>query len=52
MYGASKIETIKAWSMNTYKCTKQMISERYGKLIYSYRRPFYKIYKMYICIYL
>jgi len=27
----SKIDTIKAWSINTYKCTRQMISERLGK---------------------
>jgi len=27
----SKIETIKAWSINTYKCTRQMLSERLGK---------------------
>ncbi|KAJ4929657.1 hypothetical protein JOQ06_018680 [Pogonophryne albipinna] len=26
-----KIETVKKWSLNTYKCTKQMISERFGR---------------------
>ncbi len=29
--GASKLDTIRAWSINTYKCTRQMISERFGK---------------------
>ena len=27
----SKVETIKAWSVNTYKCTRQMLGERFGK---------------------
>jgi len=27
----SKIDNIRAWSINTYKCTRQMISERLGK---------------------
>ncbi|XP_071127928.1 arfaptin-2-like isoform X2 [Mytilus edulis] len=27
----SKIETIKSWSVNTFKCTKQYIAERLGK---------------------
>ncbi|XP_010795567.1 arfaptin-2b isoform X4 [Notothenia coriiceps] len=26
-----KIETVKKWGLNTYKCTKQMISERFGR---------------------
>ncbi|XP_028277773.1 arfaptin-2b isoform X2 [Parambassis ranga] len=26
-----KIESVKKWGMNTYKCTKQMISERFGR---------------------
>ncbi|XP_076023896.1 arfaptin-2-like isoform X3 [Genypterus blacodes] len=26
-----KLELMKKWSMNTYKCTKQMISERFGR---------------------
>ena len=26
-----KLETIKDWSINTFKCTKQLISERLGK---------------------
>ena len=25
------METIRAWSMNTYKCTRQMLGERFGK---------------------
>ncbi len=29
---SSKLETIKQWSFNTYKCTKQMLSERFGKV--------------------
>ena len=29
--GSSKLETLKQWSFNTYKCTKQMLSERFGK---------------------
>ena len=28
---SSKLDTIKAWSLNTYKCTRQIISERFGK---------------------
>ena len=28
---ASKIESIKEWSINTFKCTKQFLSERLGK---------------------
>ncbi|KAK6173197.1 hypothetical protein SNE40_016695 [Patella caerulea] len=28
---SSKFETIKEWSMNTYKCTRQFLSERLGK---------------------
>ncbi|CAH1776782.1 unnamed protein product [Owenia fusiformis] len=28
---ASKIDLLKTWSINTYKCTKQMLSERLGK---------------------
>lgn len=28
---SSKIETIKNWSISTYKCTKQMMFERMGK---------------------
>ncbi len=28
---SSKLDSIKAWSINTYKCTKQIISERLGK---------------------
>ena len=27
----SKLDSIRAWSINTYKCTRQMISERLGK---------------------
>lgn len=27
----SKLEHIKAWSVNTYKCTKQLLSEKLGK---------------------
>ncbi|XP_064636022.1 arfaptin-2-like isoform X3 [Lineus longissimus] len=30
-FNASKLEGIKNWSMNTYKCTRQLISERLGK---------------------
>ncbi|XP_053703098.1 arfaptin-2b isoform X9 [Synchiropus splendidus] len=26
-----KLESVKKWSLNTYKCTKQMISERFGR---------------------
>ncbi|KAM6946198.1 arfaptin-2a [Aplochiton taeniatus] len=26
-----KLDTVKQWSINTYKCTKQMLSERFGK---------------------
>ncbi|XP_076606239.1 arfaptin-2b isoform X2 [Chaetodon auriga] len=26
-----KLETMKKWGLNTYKCTKQMISERFGR---------------------
>ncbi|XP_073335563.1 arfaptin-2b isoform X3 [Pagrus major] len=26
-----KLETMKKWGINTYKCTKQMISERFGR---------------------
>ncbi|XP_069002407.1 arfaptin-2b isoform X2 [Embiotoca jacksoni] len=26
-----KIETMRKWGLNTYKCTKQMISERFGR---------------------
>ncbi|XP_068188010.1 arfaptin-2b isoform X1 [Antennarius striatus] len=26
-----KLETVKKWGINTYKCTKQMISERFGR---------------------
>ncbi|XP_060942047.1 arfaptin-2b isoform X2 [Limanda limanda] len=26
-----KLETVKKWGYNTYKCTKQMISERFGR---------------------
>ncbi|XP_074527944.1 arfaptin-2b isoform X3 [Halichoeres trimaculatus] len=26
-----KLENMKKWSLNTYKCTKQMISERFGR---------------------
>ncbi|XP_061786995.1 arfaptin-2b isoform X1 [Nerophis lumbriciformis] len=26
-----KLETVKKWGLNTYKCTKQMISERFGR---------------------
>lgn len=29
--GSSKMETIKTWSISTYKCTKQLISEKLGK---------------------
>ena len=28
---ASKLDFLKAWSINTYKCTKQLISERFGR---------------------
>ncbi|ELU14054.1 hypothetical protein CAPTEDRAFT_154485 [Capitella teleta] len=28
---ATKLDFLKAWSINTYKCTKQLISERFGK---------------------
>lgn len=28
---SSKLETLKAWSINTYKCTRQYIAERLGK---------------------
>lgn len=28
---ASKIETIKNWSISTYKCTKQLMFEKLGK---------------------
>ena len=27
----NKLESIKAWSVNTYKCTRQLISERFGR---------------------
>lgn len=27
----SKIEYLRAWSVNTYKCTRQLLSERFGK---------------------
>lgn len=27
----TKLETIKHWSFNTFKCTKQLISEKFGK---------------------
>lgn len=27
----AKLDTLKAWSINTYKCTRQVISERFGK---------------------
>ena len=27
----SKLDTIKHWSVNTFKCTKQLISEKFGK---------------------
>ncbi|XP_058483658.1 arfaptin-2b isoform X1 [Solea solea] len=26
-----KLETVKLWGLNTYKCTKQMLSERFGR---------------------
>ncbi|XP_047462685.1 arfaptin-2b isoform X1 [Mugil cephalus] len=26
-----KLETVRKWGLNTYKCTKQMISERFGR---------------------
>ncbi|XP_008331447.1 arfaptin-2b isoform X1 [Cynoglossus semilaevis] len=26
-----KLETVKKWGLNTYKCTKQMLSERFGR---------------------
>ncbi|XP_042207716.1 arfaptin-2-like isoform X3 [Homarus americanus] len=29
--GSSKMETIKSWSISTYKCTKQLLSEKLGK---------------------
>ncbi|XP_050693677.1 arfaptin-2-like isoform X3 [Eriocheir sinensis] len=29
--GSSKMETIKTWSISTYKCTKQLLSEKLGK---------------------
>ncbi|XP_063699440.1 arfaptin-2 [Culicoides brevitarsis] len=29
--GASKIDTIKTWSISTYKCTRQLMMERLGK---------------------
>ncbi|KAK7076558.1 Arfaptin-1 [Halocaridina rubra] len=29
--GAGKMESIKTWSISTYKCTKQLISEKLGK---------------------
>ncbi|XP_064089768.1 arfaptin-2-like isoform X3 [Macrobrachium nipponense] len=29
--GSSKMESIKTWSISTYKCTKQLISEKLGK---------------------
>ncbi|XP_068249926.1 arfaptin-2-like isoform X2 [Palaemon carinicauda] len=29
--GGSKMESIKTWSISTYKCTKQLISEKLGK---------------------
>lgn len=29
--GQSKIETIKNWSISTYKCTKQRVYETFGK---------------------
>lgn len=28
---ASKIDTIRSWSLNTYKCTRQLLSEKFGK---------------------
>ena len=28
---ASKIDFLKAWTINTYKCTRQMVSERLGR---------------------
>ncbi|XP_014787142.1 arfaptin-2 isoform X2 [Octopus bimaculoides] len=27
----SKIDTIRSWSLNTYKCTRQLLSEKFGK---------------------
>jgi hypothetical protein len=29
--GDSKIDAIKKWSISTYKCTKQLLSEKLGK---------------------
>lgn len=29
--GVSKIDTIKNWSISTYKCTRQMMLEKFGK---------------------
>ncbi|KAM9781926.1 arfaptin-2b isoform X4 [Syngnathus typhle] len=28
---AEKLDSVKKWGLNTYKCTKQMISERFGR---------------------
>jgi len=28
---STKIDSLKAWSMNTYKCTRQILGERFGK---------------------
>ncbi|XP_046363103.1 arfaptin-2-like isoform X1 [Haliotis cracherodii] len=28
---ATKLESLREWSINTFKCTKQMLSERFGK---------------------
>ena len=28
---ASKLDSLKAWSINTYKCTRQLISEKLGR---------------------
>ena len=27
----NKLETLRAWSVNTYKCTRQLLSERFGR---------------------
>ena len=29
--GNSKMDTIKSWSISTYKCTKQILAEKLGK---------------------
>lgn len=31
MNSLTKMETLRAWSVNTYKCTRQLLSEKLGK---------------------